>query len=75
MIKQLNEITIACKQMTPIRSEQKMQEQLITKRYSQNKGMKFECECMQRNAKEICLLYILYTLLKKDHQIMRFGGI
>jgi len=34
MIKQLNEITIACKQMTPIRSEQKMQEQLIIKRYS-----------------------------------------
>jgi len=45
--------------------------------------MKFECEChntttfpdMQRNAHEMFLMYILYTLLKKDHQITRFGGI
>jgi len=30
---------------------------------------------MQMNACEMFLLYILYTLLKKDHQITRFGGI
>jgi hypothetical protein len=83
MIKQLNEITIACKQMTPIRSDQNMQEQLIIERYSKRRAQNLNVNAintitfpdMQRNACEMFLLYILYTLLKKGHQITRSGGI